>query len=111
MTFPFTFTQIVTFLGLLGVPSIGTMTLWCVKSCKKYTQDLRILQNAQKAQMRSQLLKQYYFYKEQGWIYSDDLDDWMNQYNAYHQLEGENGVLDSRKAELIKLPSKNSPIN
>lgn len=111
MTFPFTFIQIITFFGLLGIPSIGTMIFWFVNICKKYTKDLQILQNAQKAQMRSQLLKQYYFYKEQGWIYSDDLDDWMNQYNAYHQLKGENGVLDSRKDELIKLPSKNAPIN
>lgn len=62
---------------------------------------------AQKAQMRSQLLKDYYFYKERGYILPIELDDWENQYQAYHELVGPNGVLDDRRLVLMKLP--NSP--
>ena len=56
--------------------------------------------------MRSQLLEQYYLIKERGFVWSDELDDWMNQYTAYHALVGENGVLDARKDELKHFPSK-----
>lgn len=97
---------IVAWLGCLGVPSIFAMTMYCIKECRKFAKQLDILHSAQKAQMRSQLLVQYYEIKNRGWVWSDELDDWMNQYNAYHELVGENGVLDSRKSELILMPSK-----
>lgn len=106
-----TFLKILAILGGIGVPTLFSLVATCFKKVQKCGRALIILQSAQKAQMRSQMLKQYYFYIQQGWIYSDDLDDWMNQYKAYHTLEGENGVLDSRKDELIKLPSKNAPMN
>lgn len=68
--------------------------------------DLEILHAAQKAQMRSQLLSQYYEIKNRGFVWADELDDWTNQYIAYHELVGENGVLDARKSELMQMPSK-----
>lgn len=97
---------IFTWLGILGIPSIFAMTTWCVKKCIGFTKKLEILHAAQKAQMRSQLLTQYYEIKHRGFVYVDELDDWVNQYIAYHELVGENGVLDARKAELISMPSK-----
>lgn len=60
---------------------------------------------SQQAQMRSQLLKDYSTYKAQGYITDLQLQDWENQYQAYHEL-GANGVLDSRRAELLNLPLK-----
>lgn len=98
--------EISTWLSVLGIPTIFTLTSWCVRSCIKFTHKLEILHTAQKAQMRSQLLEQYYLIKERGFVWSDELDDWMNQYKAYHELVGENGVLDSRKDELTKYPSR-----
>lgn len=59
--------------------------------------------------MRSQLLEQYYLIKNRGFVWSDELDDWVNQYNAYHALVGENGVLDARKKELETYPSRIRP--
>lgn len=97
--------EFVSWLGMIGIPSIFTMTIWCIRRCFTYTSQLKILCAAQKAQMRSQLLNQYYYYKKQGSICSDDLDDWMNQYKAYHELVGDNGVLEKRKAELLALPT------
>lgn len=97
---------VLTWLQILGIPTICTLTGWCVKKCIEFTKSLKILHSAQKAQMRSQLLDRYYEIKKRGYVWSDELDDWMNQYKAYHELVGENGVLDSRKDELTKFPSQ-----
>lgn len=98
--------EISTWLSILGIPTIFALTSWCVKSCIKFTKKLEILHAAQKAQMRSQLLEQYYHIKSRGYVWSDELDDWVNQYKAYHELVGDNGVLDARKVELEHIDSK-----
>lgn len=97
--------EISTWLSVLGIPTIFGLTSWCVKSCIKFTRKLDILHTAQKAQMRSELKEQYYIIKERGFVWSDELDDWIIKYNAYHELVGENGVLDARKKELECYPS------
>lgn len=91
---------------ILGTPTIFALTAWCVKRCIGFGKSLAILHSAQKAQMRSQLLDKYYVIKERGFVWADELDEWINQYNAYHELVGVNGVLDSRKDELTKYPSR-----
>ena len=96
---------VVDYLALLGVPSIFTIIIFLYRKLKKSYESINILQAAQKAQMRSQLLKQYDEYMAQGYIEPIYLDDWMNQYNAYHQLVGANAVLDARMADLIHLPN------
>lgn len=95
-----------TWLSILGIPTIFALTSWCVRTCLKFMKDLEILHAAQKAQMRSQLLAQYYEIKNRGFVWADELDDFVNQYVAYHELVGQNGVLDARKAELMQMPSK-----
>ena len=96
--------KFVSWLGILGIPSIFTMTIWCIKSCIRYTRQLKVLAKAQQAQMRSQLLEQYHSYIKDGYISEEHMEDWENQYQAYHSL-GENGILDSRRETLMKLPS------
>lgn len=96
--------EVVTWLGILGIPSIFAMTTWCIKRCIQYTKQLKVLAKAQQAQMRSQLLQQYHLYMDAGWVSEEHMEDWENQYQAYHCL-GENGVLDSRRADLLKLKS------
>lgn len=97
--------EVITWLGILGIPSIFSMTLWCIRICTHYTKQLKVLIKAQQAQMRSQLLEQYHFYTDAGWISEEHMEDWENQYQAYHSL-GENGILDSRREELLKLPNR-----
>lgn len=96
-------------LGIIGVPSVWSICVVLGKAIKKISKDVAILQSAQKAQMRSQLLHQYYFYENivanGEKIASDDIDDWINQYEAYHELVGKNGVLDTRKEALLKFPT------
>ena len=99
-----TIKEFVSWLGILGIPSIFTMTIWCIKSCIQYTRQLKVLAKAQQAQMRSQLLEQYHSYIKDGYISEEHMEDWENQYQAYHSL-GENGILDSRRETLMKLPS------
>ncbi len=97
-------TKVVTYLGALGVPSIFAMTMWCIRCCLQYSRQLKVLVKAQQAQMRSQLLEQYHFYMNDGWISEEHMEDWENQYQAYHSL-GENGVLDKRRDALLELPN------
>ena len=101
--------EFVAWLGVLGIPSIFTMTCWCIKSCIHYTKQLKVLAKAQQAQMRSQLLEQYHFYMDDGWISEEHMEDWENQYQAYHSL-GENGILDSRREQLLQLPNKKQEV-
>lgn len=97
--------ELIAWLGVLGIPSIFAMTSWCIKCCIHYTKQLKVLAKAQQAQMRSQLLEQYHLYVDSGWISEEQMEDWENQYKAYHSL-GENGILDSRREQLLLLPSK-----
>lgn len=60
---------------------------------------------SQQAQMRSQLLDQYHKYMDQGFITEEQLEDWENQYQSYHEL-GQNGILDARRTQLFQLPNK-----
>lgn len=99
-----TLKTISSYFGMIGVPSIFIMTSWCIKACISFFKQLKILQEAQKAQMRGQLMDKYYEIKDRGHVWSDELDEWMNQYEAYHSLKGPNNVLDARKAELLKVP-------
>lgn len=99
-----TFKIILSALALLGMPTIFGMICWCVKICKDYGKKQVIIMRAIQAQMRSELLQQYYSAKERGYISSEDLDEWENRYQSYHAL-GQNGVLDKRREELFKLPT------
>jgi hypothetical protein len=97
--------EMASWLAVLGVPSIFTMIAGMIVAIRKSVKHIDILQRAQKAQMRSQLLKQYDDYMAQGYIEPIYLDDWMNQYEAYHALVGANAILDARKDDLIRLPN------
>ena len=71
----------------------------------QYSSQIKVLMNAQQAQMRSQLLKDYYTYTKRGYVLESELEDWESQYQAYHSL-GANGILDSRRDALMKLESR-----
>lgn len=92
-------------LGVLGIPSIFSLTVWCLNKSRGLAKQIGILMKAQQAQMRTQLLQQYHLYIDQGWISEDDLEDWENQYQSYHAL-GQNGILDARRTALFALPNK-----
>lgn len=103
--FPETLKNVIYWMSLLGVPGVFAMCLFLMKTIIKAIKDIIILQKAQKAQMRSQLLRQYDEHMERGYIEQIYLDDWLNQYEAYHHLVGANAVLDARREDLIHLPN------
>lgn len=95
----------VNWMALLGIPGIFTIIVFLFKTLFRTINNIEILQKAQKAQMRSQLLNQFDIYIRQGYIEQIYLDDWMNQYKAYHTLVGDNEVLEVKKAALLELPN------
>lgn len=98
-------TRLVTYLGIFGIPSIFTMTLYCIKQCNKYTKQLVILMRAQKAQMRAKLLEDFRVYEARGYITDMEAQEWQNQYLAYHELVGENGILDAKYTTIQNMPN------
>lgn len=96
---------ILNFIAVLGFPTVFAMVAALARRTKKYSEQIKTLMNAQQAQMRSQLLKDYYKYTQRKFIYEAELEDWINQYNAYHSL-GANGIMDKRKETLMNLETK-----
>ena len=97
--------NIVNLLALFGVPSLCACAGYFAKACFKFNKKQDILMNALQKMMRRDLTQDYHKYMEQGFIDDDDLDSWIENYDAYHAL-GQNGVMDSRRDDLIRLNSK-----
>ena len=97
--------NIVNAMALIGIPSLFACVVYVIKAVVKFSRKLDILMNAQQKQMRRDLTNDYHSYMEQGYIRDEDLDTWMTNFDAYHAL-GANGVMDSRRDDLIKLNSK-----
>ena len=93
---------IVNVLALIGIPSLFTCSVYFAKACVKFSKKIDILMNAQQKQMRRELTMDYHKYMDAGMIDDDDLDMWEQSYQAYHAL-GENGIMDSRRKDLIHL--------
>ena len=96
---------ILNIMAILGFPTVFVMLSALFKKMGKYSGQIKILMTAQQAQMRSQLLKDYYTYKNRGFIYEAELQDWISQYEAYHSL-GANGIMDKRKETLLNLDTR-----
>ena len=94
--------NIVNLMDLIGIPSLFAIAGWFVKACFRFSHKIDILMNAQQKQMRRELTQDYHKYIDEGTIDDDDLDLWVEGYNAYHDL-GHNGIMDKRKDDLIEL--------
>lgn len=91
-------------MALIGVPTLFACVSYFIKALMKFSKKIDILMNAQQKQMRRELTQDYHKYIAQGYIDDDDLDMWEASYQAYHAL-GENGIMDSRREDLIHLNS------
>lgn len=94
--------QILDFMALVGIPTLFACVVWFFKKVTQFSKMMKILMNAQQKQMRRDLTIDYHKYIEAGKISDDDLDMWNEAYLAYHEL-GNNGIMDARRADLIKL--------
>ena len=97
-------------MAVLGVPTLFGLATFFVKACMAFSHKIDVLMNAQQKQMRRDLTQDYHKYMDQGFIDDDDLDMWEAQYQAYHSL-GVNGVMDSRREDLIKLNSQRAKVS
>ena len=91
--------------AILGFPTVFAVIVALSKKMGKFSKQIKILMEAQQAQMRSQLLKDYYTYKRRGFVYESELEDWENLYKNYHTL-GANGIMDKRRETLMSLETK-----
>ena len=94
-------------MAVIGIPSLFTMIVFITKTMYTFGKKLSILMDAQQKQMRRELTLDYHRYMDAGYIADDDLDLWEAGYQAYHAL-GENGIMDSRRADLIALNGRNN---
>ena len=97
--------KIISVMSLIGIPSIFAIVVGFARFCVKQAKQIKILMKSQQAQMRTNLLEKYHIYMDRGWISEEELADWENQYQSYHEL-GANGVLNARREQLFELPSK-----
>lgn len=95
---------------ILGVPTLFACIAYFFRICHNFGKRIDILMNAQQKQMRRDLTIDYHRYMAKDFISDDELDMWENAYQAYHSL-GVNGIMDSRRADLIKLNSKSHSVD
>lgn len=93
------------YMTMLGVPTVFAMVCALGKMLWTQGKKISVLMAAQQAQMRRDLMEDYYTFMELGKISARDMDTWEAQYQAYHAL-GVNGVLDARRDELFRLPTE-----
>ncbi|MBR5896260.1 MAG: hypothetical protein IKZ39_01430 [Lachnospiraceae bacterium] len=91
--------------ALLGFPTVFAIIAAVLKRMGKISDQIKILMKAQQEQMRGQLLKDYYTYKNRGYVYEYEIRDWELQYKAYHSL-GENGIMDKRYESLMSMETR-----
>lgn len=97
--------QILDLMAIIGFPTLFACIVGVARMLVKFGQQMRILMDAQQKQMRRDLTQDYHEYMTAGYISDDDLDLWEAGYQAYHKLN-QNGIMDSRREDLIKLNSK-----
>ena len=85
---------------VLGSSGLGQFLIEVYKTKKKKKTPIEVII---KALARRDLLISANDYIEQGYIPADEYEDFMNEYKAYHDLDG-NGKVERFVAEATKLP-------
>lgn len=99
--------QVVTLMGIFGIPSIFAIVSWCVKQvigikkrnkevAEKMEANLKLLMEAYQIQLREILLAKYHKFQEANRITDKEQKDWMKIYDIYEHL-AENGPMESKK--------------
>lgn len=95
--------KIIEMMSLFGIPTLFGIICWISRMVWTQGKRINILMKAQQAQMRRDLMEDYYKHMSNGYVTDRDLGTWIAQYDAYHAL-GLNGILDKRKDEIMSLP-------
>ena len=97
--------KIATFMGIVGVPSLFAIFIYFIKMCKKIIKDIMFISSAIKSQIRNDLIKDFDVYQNRAWCSTVEQTEWINRYNNYHNLYGENGVLDNKYKIITNMPN------
>ena len=98
--------NILSFLGLVGVPSLGAIIGWLAKTIRTQKKAQDALKKGVQAILRSQMITNYNkWYVEKGYAPIWVKDNFENLWIQYEML-GENGVMKKIHDEFVSLPTE-----
>ena len=98
--------NILSFLGLVGVPSLGAIIGWLAKTIRTQKKAQDALKKGVQAILRSQMITNYNkWYVEKGYAPIWVKDNFENLWIQYEAL-GENGVMKKIHDEFMSLPTE-----
>lgn len=98
--------NILSFLGLVGVPSLGAIIGWLAKTIRAQKKAQDALKKGVQAILRSQMITNYNrWYVEKGYARIWVKDNFENLWIQYEAL-GENGVMKKIHDEFMSLPTE-----
>ena len=98
--------NILSFLGLIGVPSLGAIIGWLAKTIRTQKKAQDALKKGVQAILRSQMITNYNkWYVEKGYAPIWVKDNFENLWIQYEAL-GENGVMKKIHDEFVSLPTE-----
>ena len=98
--------NILSFLGLVGVPSLGAIIGWLAKTIRTQKKAQDALKKGVQAILRSQMITNYNrWYVEKGYAPIWAKDNFENLWIQYEAL-GENGVMKKIHDEFMSLPTE-----
>ena len=98
--------NILSFLGIVGVPSLGAIIGWLAKTIRTQKKAQDALKKGVQAILRSQMITNYNrWYVEKGYAPIWAKDNFENLWIQYEAL-GENGVMKRIHDEFMSLPTE-----
>lgn len=100
-----TLKDVLSILGLVGIPSLGVIVGWLVKTIRTEAKRQKALELGVQAMLRSQMINDYNkWYVNKGYAPIWAKDSFENVWVQYEAL-GKNGVMDEIHQELMSLPT------
>lgn len=101
-----TFKDVLSLLGLIGVPSLGVIVGWLIRVVKSEKRERDALKRGVQAMLRSQMINDYNkWYVDKGYAPIWAKDNFENVWVQYEAL-GENGVMNKIHDEFMSLPTE-----
>lgn len=101
-----TIKEILSILGMVGVPSLGVIIGWLAKTIKSEKEEQKALKKGVQAMLRSQMINDYNkWYENKGYAPIWAKDNFQNVWVQYESL-GENGVMNDIHNKFMSLPTE-----
>lgn len=101
-----TIKEILSILGMIGVPSLGVIIGWLAKTIKSEKEEQKALKQGVQAMLRSQMINDYNkWYENKGYAPIWAKDNFQNVWVQYESL-GENGVMNDIHNKFMSLPTE-----